>query len=374
MNNFTNASRVLKQVESLSKNHIFDSIDIIALGSKQLPDYQELNNDIRLYRIRTLTRSLPKNLIFQGIKYLEFSTKSIFFILKKKPDVINVHSLGVLPIGVICKTILNNVLIYDTHELETEKNGLFGIKKVFGKLLEKTLINKVDMIFVVSESIAKWYVNEYNVPKPTVILNTPRLRELQSHNLFREKFGIRSDQTIVLYQGGLMPGRGLKQILDAFKAREGDDIVLVIMGYGILEQNIINIANESKNIYFLPAVSPEVVLDYTSSADIGISLIENICLSYYYCMPNKLFEYSMVGIPVIVSNMKEISTVVEKHHMGFVLSDFSSKSINSLLDNIVKQDIKKMGERAYQFVLHNNWEKQEIKMLKSYKNLLRLYD
>ena len=61
------------------------------------------------------------------------------------------------------------------------------------------------------------------------------------------------------------------------------------------------------------------MLRYTISADVGIHAIKNSCLNHYYCMPNKLFEYAMAGLPVIVSNMKEMRDFVLLNQMGVVV-------------------------------------------------------
>ena len=66
---------------------------------------------------------------------------------------------------------------------------------------------------------------------------------------------------------------------------------LVFMGYGEFEKTIKEYAGKNKNIHFYPAVPLEKVLDYTQHADVGLSLIERVCLSYYLCLPNKVFEY-----------------------------------------------------------------------------------
>lgn len=369
MNEFTNASRVLKQVDSLIKNGVFEKITIIALGSETLSEFEQISENIVLHRISLLTRGLPKNLIFQTIKYLEFSFKSIILISNVKPSTVNAHSLGVLPIALISKLMFKSKLIYDAHELETETNGLKGIRKRISKFLEKKIMKYVDMTLVVSESIADWYANEYKIDRPTVILNVPNRRELKLNNYFREQLGIREDQIILLYQGGLIEGRGINLILDALKTRKEDSLVGVFMGYGDLEPNIKADSTKFDNIYFFPAVSPQVVLEYTSSADLGISLIENTCLSYYYCMPNKLFEYAMAGLPVLVSNMKDMSELVKKNNMGIVVNDISTIDINRLLDGFLQYNLKEMKENAYRVAIENSWEIQEQKMVESYKNM-----
>ena len=371
INEFTNASRVLKQTISLIKGGVFEHISIIALGAKVLPEFEKLSDGVILYSIKLLSRKLPKNLFFQALKYIEFLFRVVFLISKMQAKVVNVHSLSLLPIGLISKIFLKSSLIYDTHELETERNGLFGLRKRISKFTERKIIKYVDMTIVVSESIADWYKDEYNIQRPPVVLNAPNHRELKVNNHFREQLGIRADQIILLYQGGLASGRGVDLILDAFKTRTNDDLIVIFMGYGKLEKTIKIASEQYDNIYFFPAVPPEVVLEYTASADVGISLIENTCLSYYYCMPNKLFEYAMAGLPVLVSDMKDMSELVTRQQMGAVISAPSAIDINKAVDNLLRSDLTQMKENAYRVANENAWGIQEIKMLNAYKEMFK---
>lgn len=367
MNECTNASRLLKEVKSLRRNQIFDKITIVALGSDQLPKHEVIAEDIELYRLRLITRALPKSSFFQSIKYVEFFIKAIFLLYEKKSKVINAHSLSALPIAIFCKFFLNAQVVYDAHELETEQVGGMSLRKSLTKFLERKLITYMDMCIVVSESIADWYASTYAIPRPSVVLNAPNKRDLKANNHFREKLGIREDQIILIYQGGLMNGRGVHLILNAFKVRVGDKVVVVFMGYGELDVIIKEASVSHQNIFFFPAVSPSEVLEYTASADFGISLIEKTCLSYYYCMPNKLFEYAMAGLPVLVSNTKDMSELVSKNNMGAVISDFSAEGINRSIDIFLTQDLTAMKANSYRVACENAWEVQEQKMLAAYQ-------
>ena len=113
------------------------------------------------------------------------------------------------------------------------------------------------------------------------------------------------------------------------------------MGYGTLENLIQKISKEYKNIYFHKAVSPDVLLDYTSSADFGISTIEDSCLSYRYCLPNKMFEYLMAGIPVIVSNLYEMKRLVESNMVGTVAKENTSDVLKEAIKEA--EDMLKSG-------------------------------
>lgn len=370
MNEFTNASRVLKQVKSLSANELFGKITIIALGAEGLAEHDQISEKIELYRFRLLTRSLPKSLFFQSLKYIEFFLRSVILVGKNKPTVVNAHSLGVLPIALACKFFFKAKVVYDAHELETETNGLKGLRQRFSKFLERKLIYGSDLMFVVSDSIAEWYVNNYDIPRPSVVLNAPSKRELNKNNHFREQLNIREDQVILLYQGGLMAGRGVNLILDAFRARMDDKIVIVFMGYGELSVDIKEAAALQNNIFFFPAVPPAVVLEYTASADIGVALIEDTCLSYRYCLPNKLFEYAMAGLPVLVSNVKDMSDMVFRNNIGAVIADFSTASINHAIDELLVQDLDILKHNAYFVACENSWEVQEGKMLAAYPAIM----
>ncbi len=366
---FRNESRLLKEAESLVRAQVFSRIHVAALHAEGLAFEQAFGPNVCTHRFNLITRKLRKNLLFQVLKYLEYCIRVFLFYKNKKISCVNVHSLGLLPLGVFLKFAWSTRLIYDAHELETETNGAKGFRKKIGKWLERKLIKKVDMTIVVSESISDWYANTYHIPRPPVVLNAPNQRALKKNNYFREQLGIRDDQVILLYQGGLVAGRGIHLILDVFNARQDDKVVAIFMGYGPLKDEIQAIAANRKNIYFYPAVAPQVVLDYTASADFGISLIENSCLSYYYCMPNKLFEYAMAGLPVLVSNMKDMSELVSKNQIGAVIGDFSVAGINRAIDDFLMQDLTTVKANAYRVACKNAWEVQEQKMLAAYQSI-----
>ena len=157
----------------------------------------------------------------------------------------------------------------------------------------------------------------------------------------------------------LGPGRGIKLLLESFINRIDDHVVIVFMGYGLYENDIKKACQSYSNIFFHEAVSTDVLLNFTSSADIGISIIENNCLSYNYCMPNKLFEYSIVGLPVIVSNMKEMSEYVVKNNIGIVVESNSCNDINNSINKILSMDLKTLSKNAIRSANKNSWEVQE---------------
>lgn len=367
---FRNESRVLKETSSIVHYGIADKVYIASLYASDLEKEKRYSERLILNRFELKSRNLSKHFFVQVFKYIEFVYKVTFFYQKKAIKMVNVHSIALLPLGVLLKYFYGAKLVYDTHELETETSGLHGFRKTLVKWMEKVLIHCVDLVFVVSENIADWYAKEYGIQRPTVILNAPKQANYQKTNHFREKLGIKNDSLIVLYQGGLTTGRGVELLLKTFLSRDNDNVVIVFMGYGELEHVIQQASRDHNTVFFHTAVAPEIVLEYTASADIGVSFIENTCLSYFFCLPNKLFEYAMAGLPVIVSDMKEMKEMVERYNMGVVVTSETTEAINGAIEQILASDMATLKRNARRCAEENAWEVQEIKMIHEYRRVV----
>ncbi|NVK26116.1 MAG: glycosyltransferase family 4 protein [Gammaproteobacteria bacterium] len=367
LNNFKNDSRVLKENRTLMG--LGHNVEVVAMHEVDLPTEEVIDGGV-VHRIPLVTRRWGKWKPIQLIKYIEFICKAIR--LTKGADVCHCHDLNALPIGVLTKWLnkKNVKIVYDAHEHETEKNGLTGWMKKAAYLLESKLIKHADKVITVSDSIAKDYVSLYNIETPEVILNCPVIQSIEKQDLFRSKFPIRNDQTIFLYQGAMASGRGLEELVEVFKARDHDNAVIVFMGYGPLVDWVQEHAEKESNIFYLPAVPPETVLNYTASADIGISFIQDICLSYRYCLPNKLFEYMMASLPVLVSDLPEMKKVVEGYQVGIVVEGNKMRDVEQAIERIMSLDIEQMKRNLPKVIKKYNWQVQEQKLINIYRALL----
>ena len=63
------------------------------------------------------------------------------------------------------------------------------------------------------------------------------------------------------------------------------------------------------------------LFQYTASADIGWLLIDKKSKSNQLALPNKLFEYGLMGLPVITSDIANIAEIVHKHQTGIVVKN-----------------------------------------------------
>ena len=84
-----------------------------------------------------------------------------------------------MPIGVIIKYLTKSKLVYDAHELETEVEGLKGLRKYLSKIVEKFLIRQVDLTIVVGREIEKWYLKEYGKIPIVTVMNCPIYQHIE---------------------------------------------------------------------------------------------------------------------------------------------------------------------------------------------------
>lgn len=328
-----------------------------------------LEDGIQVIRVAPVMGGMLGGRFGIAIKALGWYLGVLLALKGRQVTCFNCHSLSVLPIAVLVRLWKGCVLIYDPHELETETAGLHGVRQGVARLMERYLIGFADVVCVVNDSIAAWYAARYRLKKVWVVRNIPYRSEIEPvrTGLLRQAVGLESNERIFLYQGLLAPGRGITQLMDVF-SQLSDDQHLVFMGYGELEGLICEAAERFANIHFMPAVPPEQVKDYTVDADVGISMIENVCLSYYLCLPNKLFEYAACGVPAVVSDFPEMGYFVDEYDCGWKVSP-GQESLRHLILSLTAEELA--SKRANTRVLRELycWTREEKELLKMYKSL-----
>ncbi len=372
---FENESRILKETKSLIEHDIVDQIIVLAKWKEGLLEVEEFDTNRYVYRIKSRFVSGTKNIpgltqLLQAIKLIDIFLQYIFLIKKEKPAYVNIHQVMLLPLVPFIRWVSSKTkMIYDTHELETESNRLKGFRQKLFKLFERWFIKQFKLVIVVGPAIEGWYRDEYRISNIVTVMNCPVYQPVQKKNLFREELNIPASAKIFLYQGALFYGRGVEVMMEAFAKINDPAFTLVLMGYGEMVDDIKEMAAKYSNIHFKQAVHPSVVLEYTSSADVGISLIENVCLSYYYCLPNKLFEYLMAEIPCIVSNMKEMGDYVRKNKTGIVCEAITPDALVQSIKAIEYFDYNEFHSRIEAVKQEYCWANQESIMIGAYKKL-----
>jgi glycosyltransferase involved in cell wall biosynthesis len=363
-------SRILKETETIASMHTFDQIILVGYGGTGTAMDESLDETRRIWRVPLRRLAWAGKRLRRVFHYLCWAFQISKRFSKDKPAMVNSHSIFDLPIGVILKKLTGCLLIYDAHELETERNGMNGILKKILKKIEKLAMKHVDHLFLPTPSIAQWYKNQYQLENITQIYNVPKLLEAlpAPARIFREKFRIPDDEIIFLYQGAFMNGRGIPLLLAVFSRIDRKKHIL-FMGYGALAKLIKEYSGNFSNIHFHKAVHISQLRQFTAGADIGLSIIENICLSYYYSLPNKVFEYLLSGLPCVVSDFPDMAELVDTYRCGWK-TEVTENAIFDLLNKITRVEIE--SKRAGIVAVRNqfNWENEELKIVPVYQKLL----
>ncbi|MDG3042469.1 glycosyltransferase [Roseicyclus marinus] len=360
----------MKQCSTLAANSGISQVVIAALWEDDLPPEENLVSGVVVRRLRLRSRNWGRSLPIQLIKYLEFLIRVLLLAFRLRVSAISCHALALLPLGATVKLLTRARLIYDAHELETERAGLHGLRKRLSQIVERRLIPYCDHTFVVSESIHNDYVARYGLSRISTVMNCPhRLEHRPVSSRFRDIFSIPDSDVIFLYQGLLDEGRGLRLMLDAFKLLQARSntahLHLVIMGYGPMKEEIEQMAAHVPCIHLHPGVAPDQVLDYTASADIGLSLIEPISLSYAYSLPNKLFEYLACGLHVLCADLPEIRRHADNLNIT-LLPKLSAEALAGYCIVLSKGNKANTSPLPKQY----SWEYQGEVMMQAYRTCL----
>lgn len=362
-------SRILKEISAAQENGYF--VYGIGIELSEGASESETVDFSNILSIPLFTRKmtyLPK-VVRHLLTFIELFCRVLYKSIRIKPDLIHCNDTLVLPIGMVVKFFTRSKLVYDAHELESNRNGLSNTLGRLTLLIEKMCWPFIDSLIVVSPSIEKWYAKELGVKRSEVILNSPLLEEKTSDiskDYLREYFQIPESNKIFLYIGILAPGRGIDLLINAFKKHE-DTSSLVFLGYGELSGDLKSIASASPNVFVHDAVRHEKVVPIARSADVGLCLIQNVSLSDFYCLPNKLFEYCFAGIPVLASDFPDIQQVVESNNLGACV-DLDVNSVSEGIEKIVSGQVG--GDIDVSRLYDLSWQAQAGKLVNLYQDTL----
>jgi len=363
----THESRIIRITSALVDGGVFDEVQVIGVLRSGLRQVEHIDKHRSLVRLPR--RVAIKGFLSKVVATIEWSVRVLLYLRDKKVECINAHSLAVLPLCAIASMLKRAKLVYDTHELETETSGSFGIRKRIAKLVERIFIQRCDKVFVVSDSIAKWYTETYAIDMPTVIRNIPDASEnkISRRSELRLRLLIAEDCPLFIYQGGFIEGRGLERMLQVFRALPESN--LLCMGQGPLENLVVAAVAECPNIHLVPPVPPNEVLEYTRAADVGVCLTDKSCLSHDFSLPNKVFEYLHAGLPIIVNLLTEQRALVQRYKCGWIAPE-NDEQLASLIDSIDRQTILNLSSNVEHASADLTWEKEKERLLNAYKNPL----
>ena len=336
------------------------------------------------YSVRTLFtavcgfgRNLNQRLFLvmhRPLSFLDYYIRAYRVVKEDPGHIYHAHDLNTLPVAWWAKARLGGKLVYDSHELYVETSGIGRVEKLVMSQIEKFLIRHCDAVITVNESICKELTKRYRITGPkAVIMNCPEVSlDCSETRSFHALLGLSSDIPVILYQGGFIKGRGLRNLICAMLYVPHG--CLVLLGWGREEEELRLLAATldllGKRVFFIPPVPQRELIKWTAGANIGAITTRRTSLNNWYTLPNKLFEYIVAGIPVVASDFPELRRIIEGYKIGRTFNPEDPKDIARAIKEVLdpkSYDTFKRNVREAAKIF--NWQEEEKKLLGIYSRL-----
>ena len=341
-NDISTDRRVLKVAHSFHNN----GYEVLLIGRK-IKNSLPLHLPFNYKRIR---------LIFNhsALFYAAYNIRLFFILLFSKADILLSNDTDTLPANFLASKIRRKKLVFDAHELFPEVPELAHRPKTkyIWQRIEDFIFPRLKHCYTVCQSIADYYNQKYNI-NMKVVRNVP-----YTSAPVHEKLLHYPNKKIMIYQGALNIGRGLEWVIDAMPLVE--NAMFVIIGDGDilheLKERVKNLQLDEK-VVFLGRISGTELHKYTPSADLGLCLLENRGLNYYYSLPNRIFDYLHAGVPVLATDFPEIENIVKTFSTGILVNHYEPEYLAEVINDFFVKgfDTNRFTEIAKQFC----WEEEE---------------
>lgn len=317
----------------------------------------------------------------QGLKHYAINKRFIDAAVELQPDVVHCHDLNTLWAGRRVKEATGCKLVYDSHEMATARNRMGLGWRLWCEHFEKQGIPEADEVIMASPGYADVARARYGVDS-TVVINVPPPQEPTGEHDLREATGFGDEPTLLLYQGSIQENRGIEQVIDAVelvttgRGPKGDDaapLAFVVVGYGYhrpaLEDLVAARGLDDRVRFFGPVPNPELV-DWSSSADIGMCNIVGTSPSYRESLPNKFFEYVMGGIPVVVSDFGSMGRICEEQDVGVTCDPTDPHALADAIERLREPAThQRCQANTPDMAAKYNWDVEQRKLVELYERL-----
>lgn len=331
----------------------------------------------RAYRTHRMRLIFGKGPLF----YAEYNLNLFFLLAFRRYDLVVSNDLDTLPATWFAHQVRRSISVFrfdgktakpvhihDCHEYFRGVPELVGrsfAPKIW-KMFEDHIYPRLRYVTAVNDSIAGLYSAEYG-NTITVMRNVP-FRKALTPATRRQDLNIGPHQQVIFYQGAVNVDRGLEEVIKAMKFLT-TDAVFVVAGTGdVFDDLKALIRNEGceNKVIMLGQIPFADLHAFTMMADIGLSVEKDIGINYHFALPNKIMDYIQANVPLLVSPLPEMKSLVERYQIGEFIDSHKPEDlatrIGSMLGNREKLDFYKKNLLAAASELC--WENEEVKLIR----------
>ena len=281
-----------------------------------------------------------------------------------KYDVVHIHAEGPAFFSWLPKMFGKRVVV-TIHGIDWQrekwKSG-FGSK--FIRQGEKNAVKYADEIVVLSKGVQDYFKDTYG-RETRFIPNGVNRPEIQSAKLITEKFDLTKD-SYILFLGRLVPEKGLRYLIEAFKAVKTNKKLVIAGGSSDTDSFMKELQESAKSdnrIIFTGFVQGQLLDELYSNAYIYTlpSDLEG--------MPLSLLEAMSYGNCCLVSDIPECVEVVEDKAFVFKKSD--TEDLRTTLQKACEhpESVAELKQTAADFICQKyNWDNVVEETVKLYRS------
>lgn len=367
--------RVMREATALAANGF--AVSILDREEDSTRPLQEDVAGVRLVhtfvaKSAFLARFKPVFLLVKLLEHLSLAYR----LTRLSADTYHAHDWMALPACYLAARLQRKTLVFDAHELplsELVNTRWSGFKGPLTSMM-RVMVRYCSATITVSSPIAQEIRERFRAQNVILVRNVHRYQAALPGNCLRQFLNLDSSTRIALYQGNIQADRGLHILVHAAKFLE-PDIVIVMMGKGIggaptqLEALALS-EKVAEHIKIVPPVPYDELLEWTASADIGLILYPpDYSLNVKMCLPNKLFEYIMAGLPVLATQLDAVIDILETYKIGKTVSSTNTEEVGTAISTLLADHtaLAQMRQNALQAAQNDLcWEKEQ-------ENLVHLY-
>ena len=322
----------------------------VELIGRELPGSVPL--EAQPYGQRRLRCWFHKGFLF----YAEYNLRLWLYLLHAPCDAVCSIDLDTLPAGCFATLLRRKKRVFDAHEYFTEVPEVVGrpVVRFFWEMVARTCLPFYRHAYTVGPALAQIFEKKYGL-RFDVVRN---MAAGQSPPAFPPP---RQGRSVLLYQGALNEGRGIEQLLQAMRHLESCELWLAGEGdrSGPLRKMAADLGVQNR-VRFLGHVKPADLKALTTQAWLGLNVLENKGLSYYYSLANKFFDYVQAGVPVLTMHFPEYRALNAQHEVALLLDDLKPAAIVQAVQDLQKKPAAYDRLRQATLAARTawNWEKE----------------
>jgi glycosyltransferase involved in cell wall biosynthesis len=256
-------------------------------------------------------------------------------------------------------------VIYDSHELWPDRN-LRPEARRWLMLCEALFVRAANAVITTSPGYAEVLACRYRIPPPTVVRNIPaELRPAPARHA--------ATAGLAVYFGALTRSRGLEDAIAVLSELPGVRLRLVgpdAWGFASQLADLAKRAGVSERVEFRAPVPPDRTGEVLWDADVGLALIQPVCLSYELTLPNKLFEYTLAGLPVVATDLPVVGSFVRRHGVGLTVRPGDRAGLRTTLAELLDPERNASFRRAAERAAHTlRWEDESRALARVYERV-----